>query len=120
MLVKLNSGAARHASRVPESAERSGALPSSLKSKRAQAWPSKWFPVPSSMTVAPPAQQAFSRSQVSERAPQRPYQRVLSGRSVRHELLHVHRLHVEHVPQLAIADNADWGRIVPRRANGGR
>lgn len=28
--------------------------------------------------------------------------------AVRHEALHVHRLHVEHVPRLAVADDADW------------
>lgn len=28
--------------------------------------------------------------------------------AVRHEVLHMHRLHVEHVPRLAIAEEADW------------
>lgn len=28
--------------------------------------------------------------------------------AVRHELLHVHRLHVEQVPRLALADHVDW------------
>jgi len=31
--------------------------------------------------------------------------------AVRHEVLHVHRLHVEHVPRLAIAEAADWDAV---------